>query len=229
MTAKPQTKMQFDSSDQIRISNAAVPAARQDLPTRSREMALRDLAATAPSPATNDADKFKASAVPQSTTETVAVTGEAPVVNTEPAALAKNEAYSSLRARAGANNAGSLVGGIVQAPVAQWSLSRKGELRRSFDQGGNWQKVSVEGIHAGFLAVSSVGTNVWAGGKGGALFHSADSGLTWTRVVPTAGRQQLVGDVDHIEFADAQNGKVSTDNTVWATSDGGQTWSVSSK
>lgn len=231
MTAKPQTKMEFDSTDQVRVQNAAPAAAAEELPARgSNTFGLRDLAAAQPAPvppAQREAVKVQPEEIPRSTNETVTVTEESPVAESQAAAEASTEAYAMQTNGAIGNSAGPVVGGLMKAPVAQWSLSRKGTLRRSFDEGRNWLKVSVVGIRSGFLAVSAVGADVWVGGKGGRLYHSADSGLTWIHVVPTADGRQLSSDIEHVEFSNAQGGKLTTTNAIWTTADGGRTWTVS--
>ena len=69
-----------------------------------------------------------------------------------------------------------------------------------------------------------MGTHVWAGGNAGRLYHSGDSGQSWTQVVPAAN-EKLAADITRIEFSDPANGSVSTVNgEVWSTSDGGQSW-----
>ena len=76
-----------------------------------------------------------------------------------------------------------------------------------------------------FRAVSAAGTEVWAGGSAGALYHSQDAGTHWTRVFPAAGSAGLTGDILTLEFADLQHGKLSTSTSeVWITADAGQTW-----
>jgi len=86
------------------------------------------------------------------------------------------------------------------------------------------QKKSASAPFA-FRAVTAIGADVWAGGSQGALYHSSDAGNHWTRVVPSAGGTSLTGDVIHLQFADAQHGKITTSRPeVWTTSDGGQTW-----
>ena len=231
MTAKPHTKMEFDSTDQVRVANAAPSAAPQELPAQARsEFGLRDLAAAQPAsapPPQREGVKVQSEDVPRSTSEAVTVTGEAPAVQTQTAAEASTEAYSLQKNVAVGNGAGAVVGGFMKAPVAHWSLSRKGTLQRSFDQGSNWKKVTVNGLHAGFLAVASLGAEVWVGGKTGLLYHSADSGLTWTHVVPIVNGKQLSGDIEHVEFRNAQSGKVTTKDATWTTTDGGQSWAIS--
>jgi hypothetical protein len=77
-----------------------------------------------------------------------------------------------------------------------------------------------------FRTVAAAGAEIWAGGSEGALYHSADAGSHWTRVVPAAAGTILTGDIISLEFPDLQHGKLSTTTAdVWITTDGGQTWS----
>jgi hypothetical protein len=76
-----------------------------------------------------------------------------------------------------------------------------------------------------FRALAVAGSDVWVGGSGGALYHSADAGKHWTRIVPVASGRVLTADVVSLEFADTQHGKLSTSTAeVWSTADAGQTW-----
>jgi hypothetical protein len=76
-----------------------------------------------------------------------------------------------------------------------------------------------------FRAVAATGADVWAGGSGGALYHSSDAGNHWTRVTPTFSGAMPTGDIVSMEFPDTQHGKVSTSTgEIWTTSDAGQTW-----
>ena len=76
-----------------------------------------------------------------------------------------------------------------------------------------------------FRAVAANGSEVWAGGSSGFLYHSVDAGASWIRVIPTSPTAVLTGDIVSVEFADAQKGKVATSTAeVWVTSDAGQTW-----
>jgi hypothetical protein len=74
------------------------------------------------------------------------------------------------------------------------------------------------------LSVSSNAGEVWAGGSGGALFHTLDGGNTWTRVVPSATGIFLTGDILSVQFSPG-NGTVATSTAeIWTTPDDGQTW-----
>jgi len=76
-----------------------------------------------------------------------------------------------------------------------------------------------------FRAVAAAGPEVWAGGTGGALYHSVDAGARWTRVVPVSAGTALSSDIVGLDFPDARHGKITTSATeVWTTTDGGQTW-----
>jgi hypothetical protein len=78
-----------------------------------------------------------------------------------------------------------------------------------------------------FLAVTAIGSDVWAGGSAATFFHSIDSGTHWTRVVPSSAGAVLTGDITAIEFPDQQHGRVITSaSEVWDTADNGQTWSL---
>ena len=136
------------------------------------------------------------------------------------------------------------------APAARWIINSTGGLQRSFDQGTTWQAVNVNANPASFSdaaslqitgktsrskvrklpspvfrAVAATGTDVWAGGSGGALYHSPDAGDHWIRVMPASAGTMLTGDVVSLEFSDTQHGKVSTSTAeLWTTSDDGQTW-----
>lgn len=76
-----------------------------------------------------------------------------------------------------------------------------------------------------FRAVAAAGLEVWAGGSGGALYHTWDGGDRWSRVTPSARGVALTGDIIAIQISDPQHGEVSTSTgELWATSDDGQTW-----
>jgi hypothetical protein len=76
-----------------------------------------------------------------------------------------------------------------------------------------------------FRAVAAAGLEVWAGGSGGALYHTWDGGNRWSRVTPSVLGVALTGDIIAIQISDSQHGEVSTSTgELWATSDNGQTW-----
>jgi hypothetical protein len=76
-----------------------------------------------------------------------------------------------------------------------------------------------------FHAVAVSGFEVWAGGSAGMLYHSADGGEHWARVVPSTPVASLQSDIVTLEFVDAQHGTITTSTSeVWTTADGGRSW-----
>jgi hypothetical protein len=118
---------------------------------------------------------------------------------------------------------------VNASPVSSASLevvareSRAKELPKEKDTDKKLRRQEV--VSPVFRAVTVAGSEVWAGGSGGALYHSLDAGIHWTRIVPTAAGTTLTGDIISLEFPDSQNGKVTTSTPeVWTTRDAGQTW-----
>ncbi len=75
------------------------------------------------------------------------------------------------------------------------------------------------------VSVTSNAGEVWAGGSGGALYHTWDGGNRWSRVSPSDAASTLTGDIIAIQFSNPRNGIVTTSTTeVWTTLDAGQTW-----
>ncbi|HVP54775.1 MAG TPA: YCF48-related protein [Candidatus Eisenbacteria bacterium] len=113
------------------------------------------------------------------------------------------------------------------APVAGagspgWRVTPEGHLERSTADG--WTRVLANEA-AAFRVVAVIGENVWAGGKGGALFHSGDGGQEWKAVALNTPSGGETGTIVAIRFADPQHGLVVTDDGKrWTTSDGGTTW-----
>jgi len=76
-----------------------------------------------------------------------------------------------------------------------------------------------------FRALAAMGAEVWVGGSQAMLYYSLDSGLHWTRVLPTEASTLLTGDVVSVELSDAEHARVSTStDEIWITADHGQTW-----
>jgi hypothetical protein len=221
--AENKTKAERDAlKDLVGTENERAAAA----PPGPQERAMADaaIAQAAPEPASRT----------QSREEQVTVAAEDRVAATPPA----GQMLGRTRSKAGlsAPQQGHLNKKPEAMPAAtagafrsfstgvRWSISADGKVQRSQDSGRNWEVVPIA-QGATFRAVSAVGAEVWAGGAGGALFHSTDGGEHWSRLAVRQDRNQISGDVVRIEFSDPARGVVVTSTgETWATEDGGQTW-----
>jgi len=125
---------------------------------------------------------------------------------------------------------------FVQRSFA-WTISA-GILQRSQDGGQTWQD-NLRAERA-LLCYASRSDEIWAGGQGGALYHSVDGGLNWIQVHPTSDGRQLIADVSRIELRNSSMGSInaagndtqapseivlSTSNKErWTSTDGGKIW-----
>ncbi len=112
-----------------------------------------------------------------------------------------------------------------QSAPAQWRISTDGHLERRAGADG-WTRV-LNNEATIFHVVSVLGDNVWAGGGGGALFHSDDRGQHWKQVPLIASSSTETGTITSIQFEDSQQGTVLTaEGARWSTSDGGVSWTL---
>ena len=115
---------------------------------------------------------------------------------------------------------------LAQAGAAnlRWTVTPSGKVERSPD-GMTWEPVIVD-KNVRFRAIYAAGSEVWAGGLGGALYHSSDNGLNWTRIPLTPGKSKTTVEITSIDFIDPLHGRVMTSTgAAWITADGGSTWS----
>lgn len=111
----------------------------------------------------------------------------------------------------------------VDAARGQWRISVDGHLERRVAT-DDWTRVLTDQATT-FHVVSVVGSDVWAGGSGGALLHSSDGGQHWRQVPLVTGSGAETGTIVSIQFNDSQQGTVITaGGSRWSTSDGGITW-----
>jgi hypothetical protein len=106
----------------------------------------------------------------------------------------------------------------------RWIVTSAGELQRSHAIGEAFHPVHVaDGIF--FKAVAESGMEVWAGGVGGALYHSTDDGNSWMKLMPSAGDHPLFADITSIHATQRGAADLTTSNGEhWITVDGGQHW-----
>jgi len=111
----------------------------------------------------------------------------------------------------------------VRAVHPQWRITPDGYLERSAAS-DNWTRALPDQAIT-FHVVSVVGDDVWAGGSGGALFHSGDAGQNWSQILLGKPPAVETGTIVSIQFRDTLQGVVTTDGgSHWSTSDGGLTW-----
>jgi hypothetical protein len=147
-----------------------------------------------------------------------------------PAATARPElaegpavAAGASGSRAGAGNAA--VGAFAphsaeqtKTIAAKWSISSDGQLVRKV-AGEEPQTIKVAD-NVRFRAVASIRSEVWAGGPGGALYHSSDNGATWN-AVSFLSTQDIVA----IAFRNSREGTITVaSGEHYVTRDGGQSW-----
>ncbi|MGH9603283.1 MAG: YCF48-related protein [Terriglobales bacterium] len=117
--------------------------------------------------------------------------------------------------------------GKLKAPL-RWTVSAVGLVQRSLDGGKSWQDLFIrEGVR--FRAVAAQDGNVWAGGDGGALFHSSDAGETWTSrpLSGDAKRLEMTPgfDILHIDInASGQVTVTTSQRQTFVSTDAGQNW-----
>ena len=106
-------------------------------------------------------------------------------------------------------------------PTFKWTTNpATGLVYRSSD-GLRWQSVSIR-RGTSFTTVVPTDKAIWAAGNDGMLFHSIDNGKTWDQVRPWGNAK--AGDIQSVQFSDAQNGQVTTSTGAWTTNDGGINW-----
>jgi hypothetical protein len=111
---------------------------------------------------------------------------------------------------------------VLNTPYARWRITAEGHLEQSTSSG--WTRALADQT-ATFRVVSVVGSDVWAGGDGGVLFHSSDGGRTWSRVAVSSSTGAETAAIVSILFDDFQHGALITESGArYRTTDGGTTW-----
>ncbi|MBV9304238.1 MAG: zf-HC2 domain-containing protein [Acidobacteriaceae bacterium] len=103
----------------------------------------------------------------------------------------------------------------------------RGTVQRSTDGGKTWDIVPISD-DIDFRAISAMGSDVWAGGSGGVLFHSSDGGMHWIPVQVTQNAASITGTVVSIETRRWPIIQVTTSTgETWTSTDGGHNWTRS--
>jgi hypothetical protein len=172
------------------------------------------------------ADDFSRSTAAPAPSAPAPVSPVAPVANTPAPFAAKTTPASAAEpgVMIASNITARTLGKKKLAPPTRWMLSADGALLRSTDAGKNWQIVPFEDSRV-FHAVAVVGSRVWVGGQGGALYYSGDDGSQWQRLTPSAAGVALSEDISNLAFQDVLHGSLTTaGGQTWTTSDGGHSW-----
>lgn len=111
-----------------------------------------------------------------------------------------------------------------RAVSAQWSISTTGKVQRSEDGRKTWEDVRIaDGVI--FRVIAAVGKDVWAGGTAGALYHSIDGGLVWSRVNVSSAEIPVAETIVGIQLRPPLGVSVTlASGQQWVTEDGGQQW-----
>jgi hypothetical protein len=152
------------------------------------------------------------------------VTAAAPVVAKDAAELEQSHALTApARAatrglRVDATGADVALEKKTEATQSAWKVSDSKLLK--LDDSGAWTEAAAsEGIE--FSAVSSRGSDIWAGGANAALVHSHDGGATWERITLGAS---ATGTITSIEAGALKVLVKSSSGQSWSSPDGGKTW-----
>ncbi|HEX4427072.1 MAG TPA: YCF48-related protein [Terriglobales bacterium] len=235
MTATPRIPMQFSRSRQINGSEtgalseglaASAPAAPSANLMKKTANLQDQVAASGNSPKVSDANETaEVQAAAQDIARAAVAGKDSPVPSDR--ALTSAQVSPSRSDLNGARYSSSAKKELAHAPAAsspRWMLAPGGILQRSFDGGKSWETIAGTD-KTSFQAFSAVGSEVWAGGADGLLYHSSDAGLNWIRIRPQASGQPLTAAIRGVQFSDTQNGKVTTVNgETWTTSDAGKSW-----
>jgi len=244
--ARQQLKMMASSRPPASLTSQFAPAEKGDR-EESRSSAHSAAALRAPAPSAAPAavsaageDAMRATAMSQAgpdalpaTTQSVAVGGaNARAVSVEGAAAkvaaqAPRPATVRMSAQAPMSGMQAFRKKIELEPVppaVAWSVSADGKVQRTTDGGKTFEPIAVaNGMK--FQSVAALGNDVWTGGEGGALFHSADGGATWRRAGISFAGNEVTETITGIQFPDPQHLIISTaSGTQWLSEDAGQHW-----
>jgi len=101
------------------------------------------------------------------------------------------------------------------------AVGDNGAIWRTTNGGTNWSKVRGGYDNSLYCVHFRDANNGWAAGKLGGLYNSTDGGKSWVQKTFDSSP-----DVQSIFFVSAQKGWAIDDFNVYATVDGGTTWSV---
>ncbi len=117
---------------------------------------------------------------------------------------------------------------ILNADTAWLINTKSGDLVRTDDGGQHWLTTSAESVGGRFFtAYFNNERQGWAVGSGGTVWHSSDSGGSWTRISKLdegdPSRWSFIS-AGQIQFINHATGWIVETFGVWRSEDGGKSW-----
>jgi len=115
---------------------------------------------------------------------------------------------------------------VAPQPAALWTIAPDGKPQRSDDGGKTWEDVHIDDKIA-FRVIEATGRDVWAGGSGGALYHSSDGGAIWIGVNLSSGGSPTTSAIVSIVCSSSSPQRITVTSATgeqWTSEDGGQHW-----
>ncbi len=152
-----------------------------------------------------------------------------PTLETGPSSVAARTAANQVAPPASGFKASPRTAELTASPMAasagrRWLVTSEGKVIRS-DKGGETFETILVDAGSKFHTVATCGEEVWVGGTGGALFHSANGGDTWNRVIVSPDGNTMSETITGIEIRNAQHLTITTASGMqWESNDAGQHW-----
>jgi hypothetical protein len=206
----PKEKLEPGLAGELSASSAPSPQPAAPPPPAARTAAKQSADAT---------QKKEAGAnAMTATTEQTQVTA-----NYESAASLQNDKAGLAKTTEAKTNSKMKDSQLILTPggTVLWRLRAGGKIERSTDRGITWTPQNT-GAKLELLAGSAPSDAVcWLAGRAGTILRTTDGGGYWSKVV-----SPITGDVGGIRAEDAQHATIfgAGNNTRFATSDGGATW-----
>ncbi len=225
LQARQQATVMSSSQPQrvLRTMNAPVLGRTEEEGTTAGAGSARVRAAPAPAPPPAAAGEPSAGlgAAGKSTTQTVVIR---PGNTTESVAVTADAPQLQVESRSGLGGFGGNLKAKDERTTAVWSLSSEGQVQRSSGRGTLSRFVDVApGVK--FRAIAAMGDEVWAGGEDGVLYHSIDAGTNWVQVAISIKKDVMTETIVGIAVHDPKHlSIVTTSGTGFTSKDGGKHW-----
>ncbi len=163
-----------------------------------------------------------ATAVPRAVTQSVTVSGQAVSLSQEQTRQYSDSAQPELAKKQAA--AGAFMSrSAVSSPAPRWMVTDGGQVIMM--AGDNIAEAIPTAQGVKFRSVAALGDDVWAGGVGGALYHSGDRGNTWTRVAVNLDGGPVTATITGIQLGAPRHVAVTIDSGArYISDDAGQHW-----